>query len=183
MKEKKEKKPSVSVFKLFRFSTPKERVMIFLATILSVGSGAMLPVSIIIYGQFISNLTGSLSDISQLLPLTLPVIRVMAYMATAVLAASYISQSFWIVTGENQTRRIRSMYVHAVLRQDMSWFDKSVEGSHITRLANDTQLIQEGISEKFGQFVMLLAQFIAGFVVAFIKGLNYISQYNRNFKN
>ncbi|KAL9555441.1 hypothetical protein MBANPS3_002351 [Mucor bainieri] len=168
--KKKPKEPSVSIWQLFRFATPIERLMILIAIICSAGSGAMQPISIIIYGSYISNVTSSLTDYSQLLESTLPVIHTMAYMGTAVLVASYISNCFWIVTGENQARRIRGLYVHSVLRQDMSWFDMAEEGSLTTRLANDTQLIQEGISEKFGQFVMLLSQFIAGFVVAFIKG-------------
>lgn len=169
-KPKKPKEPSVSILKLFRFATPMERLMILCAIICSAGSGAMQPASIIIYGSYISNVTSSLTDYSQLLESTLPVIRTMAYMGTGVLVASYISNCFWIVTGENQARRIRSLYVHSVLRQDMSWFDMAAEGSLATRLANDTQIIQDGISEKFGQFVMLISQFIAGFVVAFIKG-------------
>ncbi|KAI7903328.1 P-loop containing nucleoside triphosphate hydrolase protein [Cokeromyces recurvatus] len=169
-KKKKEKEPSVPIHKLFRFATPLERLMIVIAIIFSAGSGALQPISIIIFGSFINNLSGSLDDTSQLLPKTLPVIHIMAYMGTAVAIAAYISNCFWILTGENQTRRIRTMYVHSVLRQDMGWFDKSAEGSLTTRLATDTQIIQDGISEKFGRFVMLLAQFLAGFIVAFIKG-------------
>ncbi|KAI9478105.1 MAG: P-loop containing nucleoside triphosphate hydrolase protein [Benjaminiella poitrasii] len=169
-KKKNKKDPSVSILQLFRFATPLERIMIITAIIFSAGSGALQPISIIIFGSYINNMTTVIDDYSQLLKDTLPVIYTMAYMGTAVLVAAYISNCFWILTGENQTRRIRTMYVHSVLRQDMSWFDKAAEGSLTTRLATDTQLIQDGISEKFGRFVMLLAQFIAGFVVAFIKG-------------
>lgn len=171
-KAKKPKQPSVSLFQLFRFATPMERFMILIAIICSAGSGAMQPISIIIYGSYISKLTSSLNDLNNLLEVTLPVIKIMAYMGTAVVVAAYVSNCFWIVTGANQIRRIRSLYVHAVLRQDMSWYDKADEGSLTTRLANDTQLIQDGISDKFGQFVMLLAQFLSGFIVAFIKGKN-----------
>jgi ATP-binding cassette subfamily B (MDR/TAP) protein 1 len=54
----------------------------------------------------------------------------------------------------------------------MGWFDKAEEGSLTTRLAADTQLIQDGISEKFGLLIQCAGQFIAGFIVAFIKGWN-----------
>ncbi|KAI8371097.1 putative ABC transporter protein [Blakeslea trispora] len=169
-KPKKDKKESVPMFKLFRFSTPFEKLLIFFAFICSAAGGALNPVSIIIYGSYISNLTGSLNDTGSLLSSTLPVIHRMAYIGTGVLVASYISNCLWIVTGERQARRIRTMYVHAVLRQDMSWYDNATEGSLNTRLATDTQLIQDGISERFGQLVMLTAQFIAGFIVAFVNG-------------
>ncbi|KAI8372233.1 P-loop containing nucleoside triphosphate hydrolase protein [Choanephora cucurbitarum] len=168
--QKSKKKESVPMFKLFRFSTPFEKLLIFFAFICSAAGGALNPVSIIIYGSYISNLTGSLNDTDSLLFSTLPVIKTMTYIGTGVLVASYISNCLWIVTGERQARRIRAMYVHAVLRQDMSWYDVATEGSLNTRLATDTQLIQDGISEKFGQLVMLTAQFIAGFIVAFVNG-------------
>lgn len=169
-KAKKPKQPMVSMLKLFRFATVKERFMIIAAIIFSAGAGALQPVSILIYGQFINNITGSLSDTSNLLNNTLPVIHIMVIMATVALVAAYISNCLWVLTGESQTRRIRSLYLHSVLRQDMSWFDAAADGSLNTRLASDTQLIQDGISEKFGQFVTLFAQFVAGFVVAFVKG-------------
>ncbi|KAK4510318.1 RNA-dependent ATPase [Mucor velutinosus] len=169
-KYKREKGPAVSMLKLFRFSTPKERVLLVLAVIFSIGSGALQPVSILIYGTFINNLTGSLNDPSSLLETTLPVIHIMAYMGTASLIAAYLSNCLWVMTGESQTRRIRSLYLHSVLKQDMSWYDKAADGSLNTRLASDTQLIQDGISEKMGLLVQLIAQFIGGFIVAFVKG-------------
>jgi ABC-type multidrug transport system fused ATPase/permease subunit len=167
---KKKRSPAVSMIRLFRFATPKERYLIALAAFFSIASGALQPVSILIYGQFINNLTSSLSDTSNLLNATLPVIHIMAYMGTASLIAAYISSLLWIMMGESQTRRIRGLYLHSVLNQDMSWFDSAKDGSLNTRLASDTQIIQDGISEKFGLFVTLVAQFIGGFIVAFVKG-------------
>ncbi|KAI7900844.1 putative ABC transporter protein [Cokeromyces recurvatus] len=171
-KKKKEKQPSVAIFKLFRFATKIELLMILCAAIFSAGIGALQPVSIIIFGKFMGTIGVSMmtGDFEQLAKDAQPLILTFVYMGTAVLVAAYITNCFWILTGENQVRRIRSLYVHAILRQDMSWFDKAEEGSLTTRLATDTQLIQDGISEKFGLLVMCIGQFIAGFVVAFIKG-------------
>ncbi|KAL7331771.1 hypothetical protein PS15p_203920 [Mucor circinelloides] len=170
-KSTKQRAPSVSVFRLFRFATFRERIMICIAMVFSAGTGALQPVSILIYGTFISTLTSSLSDTSHLVELTLPIIHTMVYMGTASLIAAYVSTCLWILTGESQTRRIRSLYLKSVLHQDMTWFDQSKEeGSLNTRLASDTQLIQDGISEKAGLLISFFAQFVGGFVVAFIKG-------------
>ncbi|KAI8643420.1 P-loop containing nucleoside triphosphate hydrolase protein [Parasitella parasitica] len=165
------KTPSVSVFRLFRFATPKERAMICTAMLFSAGTGALQPVSILVYASFISSLTASLSENnSNLVSATLPVIHTMVYMGTASLVAAYVSTCLWILTGESQTRRIRLLYLKSVLHQDMSWFDQSKDGSLNTRLASDTQLIQDGISEKAGLLISFFAQFVGGFVVAFVKG-------------
>ncbi|KAI9481192.1 MAG: P-loop containing nucleoside triphosphate hydrolase protein [Benjaminiella poitrasii] len=171
-KEKKEKQPAVPIFKLFRFATKIEILMILVACIFSAGIGALQPVSIIIFGQFMGTIGASMitMDFEQLAKDAQPMILIFVYMGTAVLVAAYTTNCFWILTGENQVRRIRSLYVHAILRQEMGWFDKAEEGSLTTRLATDTQLIQDGISEKFGLLVMCVGQFVAGFIVAFVKG-------------
>ncbi|KAI8968239.1 P-loop containing nucleoside triphosphate hydrolase protein [Mycotypha africana] len=171
-KGKKEKQSSVPIYELFRFATKTELLMIFISLLFSMGIGALQPVTIIIFGQFMATISDAMikMDMAQLAHDAQPLILTFVYMGTGVLFAAYIGNCFWILTGENQTRRIRSLYVHAILRQEMAWFDKAEEGSLTTRLATDTQLIQDGISEKFGLFVQCFAQFIAGFVVAFVKG-------------
>lgn len=132
----------------------------------------MQPVSIIIFGQFMGTIGSAMAsgDYQALVDNAHPLILIFVYMGTGVLVAAYTANCFWVLTGENQVRRIRSLYVHAILRQDMGWFDKAEEGSLTTRLATDTQLIQDGISEKFGLLVMCIGQFVTGFVVAFAKG-------------
>lgn len=56
------------------------------------------------------------------------------------------------------------------MRQDIGWHDLAEDGSLTTRLALDTQLIQDGVGEKFGLVLQSIASFIGGFVVAFVKG-------------
>ncbi|CAB4426285.1 unnamed protein product [Rhizophagus irregularis] len=74
----------------------------------------------------------------------------------------------WIATGERITRRIREQYLRAVLRQDIAYFDKLGAGEVTTRITNDTNLIQDGISEKVSMAFTFLVQFFASFTIAFI---------------
>ncbi len=92
-----------------------------------------------------------------------------------VLAASvgflcYIQLSFWIIAGENQTRRIRQAYFEALLRQEIAWFDQRETGELTARLATDISLIQDGLSDKVGLIVQGVTGFLASFVVAFLRG-------------
>ncbi|KAI8355718.1 ABC transporter type 1, transmembrane domain-containing protein [Blakeslea trispora] len=162
-KPKNKKAESVSIFQLFRFATVKERFMIMTALFFSIAAGALMPCSILIYGQYISRITTTLNNTSNLLDATVPVIHIMAYMGTASLVSGYMSNCLWVLTGESQTRRIRAYYLHSVLNQDMSWFDKAADGSLNTRLASDTQIIQDGISESSARS---MAYFIAKYTIA-----------------
>ncbi|KAG0180556.1 Multidrug resistance protein 1 [Apophysomyces sp. BC1034] len=164
-----EEKSSLAVYKLFRFASKVDLLMVFSATILSASIGALQPVTIIIFGHVLKDMPTSFPDTEHLLATTQPSILALVYMGTAIMIASYIEKIAWAFSAENQARRIRVSYVHAIFRQDMGWFDKAKEGSLTTRLAVDTQMIQDGISEKFGLLIRSTAQFIAGFVVAFIK--------------
>ncbi|KAI8146321.1 putative ABC transporter protein [Fennellomyces sp. T-0311] len=167
---KKEKEPSVAIYELFRFASKTDYLMIAVAMTGSIGIGVIHPVSIIIFGQFLEGLSGTLYTPEALLGATLDMILIFVYMGVAVLVAGYIAHAFWVLSGENQARRIRQLYVHSILRQDMTWFDKAEEGSLTTRLATDTQMIQDGISEKLGLLVQMVAAVITGVIVAFVKG-------------
>ncbi|CAN1333212.1 ABC transporter B family member 11 [Linum perenne] len=76
-----------------------------------------------------------------------------------------------MVTAERQATRIRSMYLQAILRQDIAFFDgKTSTGEVIGRMSGDTVLIQEAMGEKVGKFLQMIATFLGGFAIAFIQG-------------
>ena len=55
----------------------------------------------------------------------------------------------WVITGERQAARIRGLYLKAILRQDISFFDKDTNsGEVVGRMSGDTVLIQEAMGEK-----------------------------------
>lgn len=43
--------------------------------------------------------------------------------------------------------RIRILYIKALLRQEMAWYDTQKTGKLIARVSGDVDLIQEGISK------------------------------------
>ena len=55
----------------------------------------------------------------------------------------------WMVTGERQAARIRSLYLKTILRQDIAFFDKEAStGEIVGRMSGDTVLIQDALGEK-----------------------------------
>lgn len=58
-----------------------------------------------------------------------------------------------------------------ILRQDIAFFDtETTTGEVISRMSGDTVLIQDAMGEKVGKFIQLMATFVGGFAIAFIKG-------------
>lgn len=55
----------------------------------------------------------------------------------------------WMVSGERQAARIRCLYLKAILRQEIEFFDnESTTGEVISRMSGGTILIQDAIGEK-----------------------------------
>ena len=53
------------------------------------------------------------------------------------------------MTGERQATRIRGLYLKAVLRQDIAYFDKEMTTGKVTgRISSDTVLIQDAIVKR-----------------------------------
>jgi len=76
-----------------------------------------------------------------------------------------------MITGERQAARIRGLYLRAILRQEVAFFDqRATTGEVVGRMAGDTVLIQDAMGEKVGKCIQLLVAFAGGFAVAFAQG-------------
>ena len=91
------------------------------------------------------------------------------YLGIGEFVTIYVSTVGFIYTGEHITQKIREHYLQAILRQNMAYFDKLGAGEVTTRITGDTNLIQDGVSEKVGLTLTAVATFVAAFVVAYIK--------------
>ncbi|KAI9225542.1 MAG: ABC transporter type 1, transmembrane domain-containing protein, partial [Piptocephalis tieghemiana] len=91
-------------------------------------------------------------------------------LAAATFVVSYFQMSLWMYVGERQCKKMRELYYSAILRQEIGWFDRTSSGNLTSRLSGDINLIQDGISEKVGLIVQYVAMFLAGFIIAFVRG-------------
>ncbi|NXX90137.1 MDR1 protein, partial [Centropus bengalensis] len=158
----------------FRYSNWSDRLLMILGTILAVAHGSSLPITMMIFGDMTDsfvdsgtpNFTGkNIHDMKRIL---------YAYyysgVAAAVLLAAYIQTSFWTLAAGRQIKKIREKFFHAIMRQDIGWFDVNDVGELNTRLLDDVSKINEGIGDKMGLLFQSLTTFIAGFVVGLIRG-------------
>ncbi|KAF8929098.1 Multidrug resistance protein 1 [Dissophora ornata] len=88
-----------------------------------------------------------------------------------IFVAAYGQMYFFTLSAENQTKKIRERYLHAILHQDISWHDTSKKPESLnSRLSADTQLIFDGLADKVGLVLSSLSTFVSGFIIAFIRG-------------
>ena len=91
------------------------------------------------------------------------------YLAIGEFVTIYICTVGFIYTGEHIAGKIREQYLAAILRQNIAFFDKLGAGEITTRITADTNLVQDGISEKIALTLTAMATFVTAFVIAFIK--------------
>ncbi|XP_074721099.1 phosphatidylcholine translocator ABCB4-like [Strix uralensis] len=194
-KKKPEKLNMVSLFTVFRYSDWQDKLLMVLGTTMAILHGAGLPLMMIIFGDmtdsFITseNITysanfsllnhTSVNFSREIFSYTLmgkleeEMTRYAYYysgIGAGVLFAAYVQVSFWTLAAGRQIKRIRQELFHAVMRQEIGWFDVNDVGELNTRLVDDISKINEGIGEKIAMFFQAVATFFTGFIVGFTKG-------------
>ncbi|TKY52407.1 ABC transporter B family member 4 [Spatholobus suberectus] len=169
-KKQKEKPETVPFHKLFAFADSTDILLMAVGTIGAIGNGMGLPLMTLLFGQMIDSF-GSNQRNSNVVEEVSKVSLKFVYLAIGSGTAAFLQVSCWMVTGERQAARIRGLYLKTILRQDVTFFDKETNtGEVIGRMSGDTVLIQDAMGEKVGKFLQLIATFVGGFVIAFVKG-------------
>nr|XP_003475021.2 multidrug resistance protein 1-like [Cavia porcellus] len=184
-KKKKEKKPAVSVFAMFRYASRLDRLYMVLGTLAAVIHGTALPLMMLVFGDMTDSFSNAGSSISSnitnqsvinktlIFRLLEEEMTIYAYYYTGigagVLIAAYIQVSFWCLAAGRQIHKIRTQFFHAIMKQEIGWFDVHDAGELNTRLTDDVSKINEGIGDKIGMLIQSLATFLAGFIVGFTR--------------
>ncbi|XP_051136695.1 ABC transporter B family member 11-like [Andrographis paniculata] len=168
--KEKELLQTVPFLKLFSFSDFTDKVLMSVGMIGAVGNGLAQPLISLLLGEAIDAFGRSAQShqtVSYVSKVSLKVI----YLALGCGAAASLQVACWMITGERQASRIRCLYLKAVLRQEIAYFDQEVSaGEVVGMMSADTVLIHDAIGEKVGKLIQVLSSLVGGFVVAFVKG-------------
>uniref|UniRef100_A0AAR2LLM9 ATP-binding cassette sub-family B member 5 n=1 Tax=Pygocentrus nattereri TaxID=42514 RepID=A0AAR2LLM9_PYGNA len=184
-KKKKKKKPkeakelgkSVGLFQLFRYATCPEVFLMLIALMCAALNGASLPLLCVVFGEMTDkfvqsgqqfNLTG-MHKAPHCTPIHLNSYY-FAGLGAAVLLFGTFQVMLFLLTATRQTKRIREKYFHAILHQQMAWFDTHPIGELNTRLTDDINTINDGLGDKICIFVQFFCRFITGIIIGFIYG-------------
>ncbi|KAL0342844.1 UNVERIFIED_CONTAM: ABC transporter B family member 11 [Sesamum calycinum] len=161
----------VPYYKLFSFADPADYALMVVGMITAVGSGLCLPLMTLLFGE-LANSFGQNAETERVVSEVSKVSLKYVYLALGSgVAASSVKVACWMITGERQAARIRNLYLRAILRQDIGYFDRETNtGEIIERMSTDTIIIQDAMGQKVGKFLQLSASFFGGFVIAFTKG-------------
>ncbi|KAF2871403.1 P-loop containing nucleoside triphosphate hydrolase protein [Massariosphaeria phaeospora] len=162
----------VGYFSLFRYATNKDVAIMLVATLASIAAGAVMPLMTLVYGNFAGSFTSfsvsatAVQDFkNQINKLTLYFV----YLGIASLASVYLSIVGFSYTGERLTQQIRELYLSAIFRQNIAYFDFLGSGEITTRISSDMNLVQDGIGQKIGLFISGCSMFVSALIVGFVR--------------
>jgi ATP-binding cassette subfamily B (MDR/TAP) protein 1 len=161
-----------SFWSIFRYATTFDIVIMAVAGITSIASGAAMPAMTIIFGGFQSTfqaymVTGELTFDEFKNEMAQSVLY-FVYLAIGTFFATYISTVGFLYTGEHITTNLRVAYLESCLKQNIGFFDKVGAGEVAVKITSDANRIQDGISEKLGLLLAAISTLISGFVIGFI---------------
>lgn len=188
----------VPYYKLFRFATWGELMLILLGLILGGLAGLCIPVAIIQYGEFSNMLLDRTraNDTTTSPTIILPLFGggKILYNATdkermdalyddsvafgvscaALSAVMFILNMLMIdvlnIAASRQISRIRKMFLKAVLRQDMSWYDTNTSTNFASRINEDLEKMKDGMGEKLSIITYLTTSFVSSVIISFVYG-------------
>uniref|UniRef100_A0A8C2XT47 ATP binding cassette subfamily B member 1 n=1 Tax=Cyclopterus lumpus TaxID=8103 RepID=A0A8C2XT47_CYCLU len=162
----------------FRFAKGLDIVMILAGMFCAIVNGVMLPLMCIVFGDMTDSLvnTSPGGQIHSNNTSEFPYFSYSRYaisysiLGFVVLVVAYGQVAFWTLSAGRQTKRIRKLFFHCIMKQDIGWFDVSETGELNTRLTDDVYKIQEGIGDKAGKLIQAVSTFLASFIIGFSKG-------------
>uniref|UniRef100_A0A8C1Z7E7 ATP-binding cassette sub-family B member 5 n=1 Tax=Cyprinus carpio TaxID=7962 RepID=A0A8C1Z7E7_CYPCA len=163
----------------FRYATCPEVLLMLIGLLCAAAHGVALPLMCVVFGEMTDSfvLSGHTANLTGIFISTIkkhPSKCVHAYYFVAIGAAVLLLGTFqvmlFLLTAAKQTKRIREKYFHAILHQQMSWFDTHQIGELNIRLTDDINTINDGLGDKICVFVQFFCTFISGFIIGFIYG-------------
>ncbi|KAJ8291016.1 hypothetical protein GJAV_G00020440 [Gymnothorax javanicus] len=171
----KEKLEMVSPIAIFRYADGLDILLMVVGLLMAMANGAVLPAMALVFGDMTDSFVDDAKNTSFTSNETLgdQLTRYAIYysiMGAIVMVAAYLQVALWTLAAGRQVKRLRKLFFHAIIQQEIGWFDVNETGELNTRLTDDIYKINEGIGDKLGMLVQSFTSFLTGFVVGFIKG-------------
>ena len=158
--------PTASFGELFRYATAYD-VFLMVAGFLGAGTvGASQPAMMMLFGDLMD--TMGLMDAGNEMCESFNTIAIkMTVLGAICFVGAWVGEACFKVAGLRQSCLWRQTYLSAILRQDVGWFDVNNPGELSSKIAECTQLIEEGVGSKLASGSRFIMQGLVGIGIAF----------------
>ncbi|KAF9908858.1 Multidrug resistance protein 1 [Linnemannia zychae] len=133
--EKAPEEPKITYLQLYRFATTWDWACVFVGTLCAVINGIGNPLIALLMGSVVTSIGSNFNDIEKSVSEVKHVVVQFTVVGSIICVTSYIQMCAFSMSAENQTKTIREKYLHAILRQDISWHDTSKNNESLNSLS------------------------------------------------
>ncbi|XP_011183012.1 multidrug resistance protein homolog 65 [Zeugodacus cucurbitae] len=189
-----ESKRTISFFKLYRFSTVFENLLLFIGLVMSIIKALTLPAVVIVYSEFTAMLvdrtlaigtssktyalpifgggkmlTNSTNEenMSELYNDSISYGILLALTSIIMLISGILSVDIFNFVALRQVTRMRKILFETVIRQDIAWHDMATKQNFTQQIIDDVEKVRDGMSEKVAHFLYLIFGFIITVCISF----------------
>ncbi|KAK6514979.1 hypothetical protein TWF506_007337 [Arthrobotrys conoides] len=166
-----EKTSTNSYVRVFKYNDTTGWITTVVAVVCMITAGVLLPLMNLVFGKFVNIFNDFISGRrtpeefrSAINHHTLYFV----YLFVAKFVLGYIWTTLISINAIRISRSLRLHFLKQTLRQEVGFFDSSEPGSMSSNINTGVNLVNQGISEKFGLTVQATTTFFAAFVVAFV---------------
>ncbi|CAN6228573.1 unnamed protein product [Urochloa humidicola] len=168
-------KEKASFMELVRYADARDRCLMALGALGSFGDGMMQPLSMLVLGDIVNSYGGAGIPGNAVSSVAVDKFALrLLYVAVAVGACAFLEGLCWTLTAERQASRMRRLYLEAVLRQPVEFFDAAAPSSQattfrvISTISDDADTIQDFLAEKLPNVLANMTLFFGALVVSFV---------------
>ncbi|TMW55364.1 hypothetical protein Poli38472_013255 [Pythium oligandrum] len=162
------KAPTLPFSQLYRFATPKDKVLVGLGVICAGINGALFPCMALVFGDAIAAFQSADGSVNRGAVNTASLNYV--YIAVGLFITDYFAYVAFIHSAERQMKELRAQALKHMLYMDIGWYDSRDALQLSSRLTGDTVKIKDGMGQKLGDSVKYTCQFLTGYIIGFSRG-------------
>ena len=173
------KKQSVSLFRMYNHLFESiDWLFLVLALIGSIGAGISMPIMSYTMSDVYSDVgnTSEMQNSPEAIAMMREVVedsmddqikKQLIYGAVS-FVCNFLSVCFWSLIGNRCVYNLKKKYFTTILAQEQGWFDSNNAFEFATKVQAQLEQVEQGIGDKIGLVITMVAQCIVGFIFAFI---------------
>ncbi|XP_037542359.1 bile salt export pump [Nematolebias whitei] len=161
-----ETEETAPVLRILKYNKPEWPYML-LGSLGAAVNGSVNPIYAILFSQILG--TFAIRDLDEQRKQINSICVLFCIVAVISFFSQFLQGYAFAKSGELLTRRLRKVGFHAMLKQEIGWFDdpRNSPGALTTRLATDASMIQGATGSQIGMIVNSLTSIGASFIIAF----------------
>ena len=165
----------IGIFNLFRYADKLEIFLMIFGQVNAVICGSIYSLTFMLFGSITEVLTryqpnGEADrDNNHFMVGVIKYAYQISLVGLGILLTHYFFVSALNYSAERQILRIRKLFLAAVLRQDVAWFDTTATADFSSMMTEDLNKMQEGMGEKLGMILRFISTGLTAFIYPFLQ--------------